>query len=396
MSATENQRRGRGRPKLTLEAARGAAAARGGACTSEEYEGAKARLGWRCASGHEWAASLSSVRSMGTWCPQCRPPRSAGGRKPLTLEAAREAAAARGGACTSGECEGSTAILGWRCASGHTWAATLNSVRNMGTWCPSCARGGSPLTLEDARETAKEKGGDCISDEAECEGSHSRLVWQCAEGHTWAARFKAVRYMGTWCPHCRASTAEKKSRAYLVERLGEPSPERRPQFLLTPTTPVGLELDMYYPEHGFAVEVQGNQHRMWVPHFQPTREEYERQLARDAEKRALCYENWVVLIEIWPEDDAEELLETHLRDLGIMPREPDPAPSIETRAPDLAPLIETFAAPLIETRAPDPAPLRTQIAGKSLLWKKNTNDQPLGPIAFNFAIFDVGGILYNS
>ncbi|CAJ0644450.1 15931_t:CDS:2 [Entrophospora sp. SA101] len=42
--------------------------------------------------------------------------------------------------------------------------------------------------------------------------------------------------------------------------LGLPSPIRRPDFLKTSEHPTGLDLDIYYPEHGFAVEVQEPQH----------------------------------------------------------------------------------------------------------------------------------------
>jgi hypothetical protein len=54
----------------------------------------------------------------------------------------------------------------------------------------------------------------------------------------------------------------------VTKLLGLPSDIRRPYFLKTPDHPLGLELDIYYPQYGFAIEVQGIQHEM-LPHFLP-------------------------------------------------------------------------------------------------------------------------------
>jgi hypothetical protein len=41
----------------------------------------------------------------------------------------------------------------------------------------------------------------------------------------------------------------------------------RPDFLKTPDHPLGLELDIYYPQYGFAIEVQGIQHKCFHAFF---------------------------------------------------------------------------------------------------------------------------------
>ncbi len=299
-----------GRPKLTLEAMQAAAREKGGECLSAAYEGAHRKLRWRCGEGHEWEATAASVRQR-SWCPVCAPR----GRPPLTLEDAQAAARERGGECLAAECAGSQAKLRWRCGEGHEWAATLSSVRNLGTWCPRCApRGRPPLTLEDAQAAAQEKGGACLSEAYE--SSRDKLRWRCGRGHEWAASLNSVRNLGTWCPHCRASAAERRCRAILTRLLGPPSVQRRPAFTRTPDTPVGLELDIYYPQYGFAVEVQGDQHGRWVRHFQPTEADFEALRRRDQRKRELCFDNWVVLIEVGP-DVSEARLTAALRDLAV-------------------------------------------------------------------------------
>ncbi len=47
------------------------AKSRGGKCLSEEYIDANTRLRWRCAEGHEWMTTASSVKNNGSWCLWC-------------------------------------------------------------------------------------------------------------------------------------------------------------------------------------------------------------------------------------------------------------------------------------------------------------------------------------
>ena len=61
--------------RLGLSPAHDLAATHGGACLSVSYYNRSTRLLWRCAQGHQWHASLCSVRSRGTWCPSCAPGR---------------------------------------------------------------------------------------------------------------------------------------------------------------------------------------------------------------------------------------------------------------------------------------------------------------------------------
>jgi Probable Zinc-ribbon domain len=83
----------------------------------------------------------------------------------LTLTDAQSAAAKRGGVCLSDPLArmNSKTSLQWRCGAGHEWDASLNSVRNHGTWCPQCA-GIATLSLADACSVAAERGGVCLSD----------------------------------------------------------------------------------------------------------------------------------------------------------------------------------------------------------------------------------------
>jgi len=300
--------------KLSIDTARGMAAQRGGICLSTEYSNNKTPLEWRCAAGHEWRACLKRVRERGHWCPICA------GNRPRTLDEARAVAEARNGKCLSDSYENAASPLAWRCAAGHEWNAPLARIKNKKAWCPHCPAGRPQRTFEQMRQLAASRGGDYVS--GRYQNAQSRLTWECHRGHTWEATAHSVLYLKTWCPRCRFRAREAHCRSVAAELLGaREASAQRPAFLKTEASPRGLELDIYYPELGVAIEVQGEQHRTKVPFFHPTQEAFDAQLRRDTIKRDLCFDNWVVLIEIWPEDNVRTVLTRKFIELGLMARE---------------------------------------------------------------------------
>ena len=166
------------------------ARARGGLCLSTEYVNARTHLRWRCAEGHEWEAVPSSI-VQGTWCPHCA------GTTPLTLDDMREMARSRGGECLSTAYVNLTTRMRWRCAEGHEWEAVPNHCRR-GSWCPYCA-GRPPRTIEDMHGLARANGGKCLS--RRYVNTQTHLRWRCAAGHEWEAAPSNIT-QGRWCPHC--------------------------------------------------------------------------------------------------------------------------------------------------------------------------------------------------
>ena len=53
----------------------------------------------------------------------------------------------------------------------------------------------------------------------------------------------------------------------MTKYLGPPSENRWPDFLKTVERPQGLQLDIFYPQYGFAIEVQGEQHEKYIKFF---------------------------------------------------------------------------------------------------------------------------------
>jgi len=183
--------------KLTLEICKKKAASHGGTCLANDYINNRQRMGWRCSEGHEWTTTVKAVVNQGAWCPFCA------GNALLTIVDAQADAIANGGRCLSKEYVNSTEPLDWECDQGHHWPASLDAVRNKGTWCPTCA-GNIRVTIEEVRELAISKGGVCLAEGIE--NSLTPVEWRCDQGHQWfaaPAHVKPSGYRnGNWCPIC--------------------------------------------------------------------------------------------------------------------------------------------------------------------------------------------------
>ncbi|MGD0651725.1 MAG: hypothetical protein ABSA97_11400 [Verrucomicrobiia bacterium] len=162
---------------------------RGGKCLSRAYRGHYEKLLWQCRNGHRWRSAPAKIKS-GQWCPYCANLR-------LTIYDMRASAEQRGGRYLSSKYLGGKRKLLWECEKGHRWRAVPPSVR-MGTWCPVCA-GTMRLTIEDMRQSAQKRGGQCLSEEYV--NGRTKLHWRCAAGHEWWAVPDSIR-QGTWCPRC--------------------------------------------------------------------------------------------------------------------------------------------------------------------------------------------------
>ena len=55
------------------------------------------------------------------------------------------------------------------------------------------------LTMEDVKQTAKERGFECLS--KEYVNSSTKMKWKCKNGHIWMANYKGIR-IGKGCPYC--------------------------------------------------------------------------------------------------------------------------------------------------------------------------------------------------
>ena len=314
-----------GRMPLSLTRAQELALKRGGRCLSNKYINNKKNLKWQCSKGHKWSASLNSIKNHGSWCPHCVVEASR-----LSLRDAQAVALSRRGTYLSIEYVGATAPMKWQCSKGHKWIASLNQIKNRGSWCPQCA-GNAPLSLKVAQDVAAFKGGACLS--KKYLNNKKKLKWKCREGHAWSASLNRVKDAGTWCPECSAGSSEREVRRILEHSIfpGKSFRKCRPKFLSTDRGG-RLELDGYCEELGIAFEYQGEQHYHRKSYFhRGKRGSFENQVARDALKLARCREVGVELL-IVPYFKTDT--EAHLRTLLAFPEKMGIDTWLQTRTAD--------------------------------------------------------------
>ncbi|CAB4434209.1 unnamed protein product [Rhizophagus irregularis] len=172
-------------------------------------------------------------------------------RLKLSLNVACTIAEERGGFCLSDNYINNITPLKWRCSKGHDVAEH---------------------TLENARRIAHSRNGKCLSEKYincmtallwRCSKGHEwnaplNLLWKCVKGHIWHATLNAIKIE---IPGVQFVGINMK--IYVVKlflNIWDHLQVFRPDFLKIPKHPKGLELDIYYPGHDFAIEVQDPQH----------------------------------------------------------------------------------------------------------------------------------------
>lgn len=120
----------------------------------------------------------------------------------------------QGGACLSSTYVTAHTSLFWQCSEGHTWSAKPNSVKNNKTWCPFCQ--GRGVTIEDMRDLANKRGGKCLS--LKYKNNHTKLLWECANGHKWKTQPLHIKHSGSWCPHCAGKAQHTIERMHALAR----------------------------------------------------------------------------------------------------------------------------------------------------------------------------------
>lgn len=281
-------KKGRISPKrLTIEEMRKIAISRGGLCLSDTYVDGKTKLHWRCKEGHAWNATPNNTKR-GKWCPRCAIIALANKRR-LDIEDMREIAKSREGECLSETYTNAHTHLHWRCKYGHEWKATPNMVNN-GHWCHFCG-GNVRLTIEQMQKLAASKGGVCLSEKYVNSGT--KLLWRCKNGHDWWAVPSSVK-IGSWCPICSDKVTERICRGLFEYIFDAPFPSKRSSWLINDTG-YKLELDGYCETLGIAFEHQGKQHYEEVLLFHQNRT-LNQQMKTDVLKKELCNSHNVKLI----------------------------------------------------------------------------------------------------
>jgi len=241
--------------KHTLQWCHDLAAKRGGKCLSTVYKNVISKdMLWECKEGHQWMACADKI-NQGRWCPVC------GGTKRHTIQWCYDLATERGGKCLSTEYNGNQdKNMLWECNEGHRWQTCAASIAS-GKWCPVCA-GYMKKDLRWCQEIAISNGGRCLSSEYK-DILHKDMLWECQKGHQWETSASAIGNNGTWCPTCAAGKTQRKLATAIASFFPNETiiPNcRKVNCMINPKTGYTLELDIYLPNLGIAIEYDGEQH----------------------------------------------------------------------------------------------------------------------------------------
>ncbi|CAH1768218.1 4015_t:CDS:1 [Entrophospora sp. SA101] len=207
--------------------------------------------------------------------------------------------------------------LQWKCIKGHEFSRNLNDMKRKNSGCPYCQKR-TPQNIEIAKRIALARNGECLS--TEYINNKSNLLWRCSKGHEWYACLNSIKNRNSWCQLCSKYKREKLCYNITSKYLGPPSANHRPDFLKTSEYLTGLQHDIPYYHYGFAIEVQGIQHKKYHEFFhRGNPNNLVKQQERDQLKEELCEENWIVLRYVWYYEDPFEKIPTILRELGLIP-----------------------------------------------------------------------------
>ncbi len=195
-----------------LKKAKECAISKNGICLSVDYINTNHKMEWKCSKDEHpsWFSSYKSVVKNNHWCRKCADEQlSVDRRNKNGLISAQEYAKSKGGECLSVEYISGRDKLVWKCEKNHEWLANSEQVVRLKTWCPKCGyeknanakRNKNGLNL--AKEYAKAKGGECLSNEYK--NSSNKMIWKCSnkKHNTWDASYAEVVNNNTWCPQCK-------------------------------------------------------------------------------------------------------------------------------------------------------------------------------------------------
>ena len=132
-----------------------------------------------------------------------------------TLDDMRDFARTKGGDCVSGHYRNNKTKLLWRCVEGHEWWARPDALLRTSrpSWCATCA-GCGRWTIEELQRVALQRGGACLS--SGLEKMTKPVLWRCRSGHQWSATGQGV-VAGHWCAKCaRRRVRDNSGRRFIA------------------------------------------------------------------------------------------------------------------------------------------------------------------------------------
>jgi len=244
---------------------------------SKKYTNAHTKLRYRCPKGHEhdvvWGHWQQKRR-----CPYCAR------KKKLTIEFIRFEFAKEGYKLLTKIYKNAFQKLYYICSNGHNHYIVWGSWQQ-GNRCPYCVNLGKPTIEFIKSEFKKEK---YILLTTEYKNCLQKLEYICPRGHKHSINWSGWQ-QGHRCSYCVniISKGEVEVRNFIKSLDIEVSANNRSQ-IFNPETGYGLELDIFMPEFGKAIEYNG--------------EYWHRDKSRDLFKQQLCESRGINLLTIWDKE----------------------------------------------------------------------------------------------
>jgi hypothetical protein len=140
---------------------------------------------WQCAKGHSWDARYHDIHG-GNKCPSCS------GRARKTENDYHRLAENLGFQWLGPKLVNTHTKTQWKCSKGHVVKTTYTSLqrRTKGNGCKYCSRRAKYLP-DDYQAVAQKRGFQWVGKSVS--NSKAKTLWKCMHGHTWRASLKSIR-----------------------------------------------------------------------------------------------------------------------------------------------------------------------------------------------------------
>jgi hypothetical protein len=256
----------------------------GGICLDNTYHNSKTKMNFKCAKGHIFSATPSSILYAQTWCAECS------GNVKLDINKINKLFKYDNMICISDIYLGNKKKLNWKCIICNAiFQYSKNEMDKDFTSCQNCYKINA---LKLVQEIAESRGGKCLSEKYIL--STDKMKFLCANNHLFETKYYNIIWNGTWCSQCNDSNyiSEEICRAYFEQMFSESFIKIRPDWLKN-NNGYKLELDGFCEKLNLAFEHNGTQHYKDIYNDPNT---FNKLLENDKEKISLCNKLNITLI----------------------------------------------------------------------------------------------------
>lgn len=307
--------------RQTVEDLQELARSRGGEFLSTESKGSGINHLWSCSNpDHPSFEMRPGSVTQGQWCPKCRGnARPAMPELDELARSMRGNDKAR--CLSPSYVNSTSPLRWTCGVEGHDdFEKSMRAVKHDRSWCSKCRKKKpTKYNLAMLQEMATKLGGELLSDKYE--NTHGKLQWRCADGHDFQRSLDSILSYHSFCPTCSRTWRQKESyiRELFSHLLGVRFIAQYPSWLKQGDDGP-LELDGYSEVREVAFEYQGEQHYMVDGYFTRDDAALAERQRLDDLKKEICRARGVTLIEIpfevsW--DELQDYVSKRLEERGI-------------------------------------------------------------------------------